>query len=129
MCVSRSQKNTQFPFCHRCTVRSVQTWEERVDALVDSSEWLSALALSLDNYDAHASAHRESVDAAEKKAKAAAAKGGDGTCSFGLARAVAGLQRLIHCRRRDSPHPMCAMLAVWLQCTCPPSSLGFASHL
>ena len=58
---------------------SVQSWEERVEALVDSSEWLSALALSLDNYDACATAFRESLDAAERKAKAAAMQGGDGT--------------------------------------------------
>lgn len=60
-------------------VCSVQSWEERVEALVDNSEWLSALALSLDNYDACATAFRESVEAAEKKAKAAAAKGGERT--------------------------------------------------
>ena len=46
-----------------------------MDALVESSEWLAALALSLDNYDAFTTAFRESLDAAEKKAKAAAAKG------------------------------------------------------
>lgn len=60
-----------------CRRARVQSWEERVEALVDNSEWLSALALSLDNYDACATAFRESVEAAEKKAKAAAAKGGE----------------------------------------------------
>ncbi len=55
-----------------------------MEALVDNSEWLSALALSLDNYDACATAFRESVEAAEKKAKAAAAKGGERTCAVVL---------------------------------------------
>jgi len=30
----------------------VQTWNQRVDGLVDDGEWLKALALALDHYEA-----------------------------------------------------------------------------
>ena len=41
------------PTCSLCEGRAeVQTWNQRVDGLVDDGEWLKALALALDHYEA-----------------------------------------------------------------------------
>jgi hypothetical protein len=54
---------------------SVYSWTERVNALVDDSMWVDALAVALDHYETSVANFREAVDAAEKKARVLAASG------------------------------------------------------
>lgn len=81
---------TWVPACsQRATIATnrVQTWTERIDKLVEGSEWLDALRLALDHYEECVHEIQELADIASERAQRIANAGGQGkhnhsVCTF-----------------------------------------------
>jgi hypothetical protein len=52
----------------------MKSWTERIDTMIEDGEWISALALALDHYEAVTEAHHLAIAGAEQRAKWAALK-------------------------------------------------------
>lgn len=81
----------------------VQTWTERIDKLVEGSEWLDALRLALDHYEECVHEIQELADIASERAQRIANAGGQGKHNHSVCTVHAVPPAHLSCTRLLSP--------------------------